>query len=354
VRDRYGSSLPFLCCDRTSFKLECNADLNLFGLVSEPPSASDWQKLNEDAQDLAALLSLFAPVAIPWQLVQACLPTVYAPLLNHWRDAQLVAQGWLQCDDAMMYHLSPSVRNFAVTTEAMQRSYCAVMAKTALQISLTITPVSTAQTIPLLPHLKEAFTTLADWLADEDLILPMIRIGQFYQDQAQFAEAEEWFLQCRAIATQRLGAMHPDVTISLNRLAGLYRLQGRYRVAEQMMLQVLEIQQWHLESEDPEIAVSLAHLAALTDLQGRIAEAEQLYLRSLMIWQRQLEPDPPEMTSSLTQLAALYVTQGRLTEAKPLLLQAVDLCQKRLGAQHPETLQVEQSLESVWEMSEAQ
>ena len=47
-----------------------------------------WQGLDESAQQVATVLSLFALVEIPWTLVEQCLPEIDAEELEEIRDQQ--------------------------------------------------------------------------------------------------------------------------------------------------------------------------------------------------------------------------------------------------------------------------
>jgi hypothetical protein len=72
-----------------------------------------------------------------------------------------------------------------------KRSFCAMMSAIALQMPTDWTLSSIKQFSATMPHLKESTTVLAAWLADEDVIKPATRLGQSYQGQSAFGEAEE-------------------------------------------------------------------------------------------------------------------------------------------------------------------
>lgn len=360
-----------------------------------------WQSLNSDAQKLAAFLSLFALAEIPWTLVQTCLPEADEEDLEHLRDAQLVSLSLLTPTKAGMYELHPLLREFFAVKrsqmpddEDMKRSFCWGMSAIDLQISLPLTIATIEQMTPLIPHLKEAITTLEPWLADSDLMKLSTWIGLFYQGQSAFEGAEKWFLHGQTIAMQRLGTSHPNVATSLNNLAELYRAQGRYEEAKPLYLQALEIYQRQLEpdllsiaqslnnlaflyysqgqyeeanpfylkaleireqrlgAEHLDVAQSLNNLAELYRSQGQYGEAEPLYLRALEIRQRQLGRDHLDAAMSLNNLAELYQSQGRYGEAEPLLLQALGIRQRQLGPPHPDVAQSLNNLAALYRLQE--
>ncbi len=71
-----------------------------------------WQALAESAQQLAAVLSLFALVEIPWRLVEQCLPEDDAEELEEIRDQVLLGANLLKRVDQGMYQLHQLLREF--------------------------------------------------------------------------------------------------------------------------------------------------------------------------------------------------------------------------------------------------
>ncbi|MEP0896887.1 MULTISPECIES: tetratricopeptide repeat protein [Leptolyngbya] len=309
-----------------------------------------WQELNEDAQRLAMLLSLFALAEIPWSLVQACLPDADEEELEDLRDQQLVNLSLLSFERDGMYQIHQLLREFFAVKrstmpeeEAMKRSFCAVMSAIAEQMPGDWTLSSIEQFSATMPHLKEATTTLEPWLVDNDIYKPATRLGQFYEGQAAFAEAEEWYLHCRSISTQRLGESHPDVATSLNNLAGLYESQGRYEEAEPLLIQALELYRSLLGETHPDVASSLNNLAGLYYSQGRYEEAEPLYVQALELRRSLLGETHPDVASSLNNLAGLYYSQGRYEEAEPLYMRSLAISERALGVSHPTTMTIRQN-----------
>jgi len=72
----------------------------------------NWQTLEEAAQQLAAVLSLFALVEIPWKLVEQCLPEVDAEDLEDIRDQALLRVNLLKRVDQGIYQLHQLLKEF--------------------------------------------------------------------------------------------------------------------------------------------------------------------------------------------------------------------------------------------------
>ncbi|MBW4528502.1 MAG: tetratricopeptide repeat protein [Phormidium tanganyikae FI6-MK23] len=305
-----------------------------------------WQELNQEAQRLAALLSLFALAEIPWSMVRSCLPESDEEELEDLRDDQLVNLSLLSFEREEVYQLHQLLREFFAAKrslmpedEEMKRSFCGVMVTIGQQIPYTMTLDTIKQFTPAIPHLKEVATTLNPWLLDEVLITPSVRIARFYEGQLEFREAEEWCEYCRVIAAQRFGDDHPNVATSLNNLAELYRLQGRYEDAEPLHKRALQIRQRQLEPDHLDVAQSLNNLALLHQLQGRYKDVEPLYRQALEIKQRQLGEDHSDVAVSLNNLAALHRLQGQYEDAEPLYKRALEIRQRQLGDDHPDVAQ---------------
>ncbi|MBD2447987.1 tetratricopeptide repeat protein [Nostoc sp. FACHB-152] len=333
-----------------------------------------WQELDEKTQLVGALLSLFAPNVIPWQLVEST-----SELLN-WAEAdlsearkQLYKRHLIQRleDKDACYQIHPLIRQFLKgklnttlkieqpkgvigffkkflnkllhqkffqinTNNKLKQAFAAAMVAKAKEIPQTMTLEFIASVQDAIPHLQEVAENFIDALRDEDLIWVFVGLGRFYNAQGLYVLAEPWHMQCLSTVKNRLGEEHPDVATSLNNLAALYDSQGRYAEAELLYLQALAMRKRLLGEEHPNVATSLNNLAALYGSQGRYAEAEPLYLQALAMRKRLLGEKHPNVAASLNNLAYLYKFQGRYSEAEPLYLQALALYKSLLGEEHPD------------------
>jgi tetratricopeptide (TPR) repeat protein len=301
-----------------------------------------WHELSESAQQLAGWLSLFAPAPIPWRLVEACVSELDSATLDALRD-ELIGLNLLRRTDEQSYQIHPLVRSFVADKlqqmteeESMKQLFCREMVAEAAQIPAIPTRQLIEEITPAIPHIAEAATTLAPWLADDDLIVPYTGISRFYQGQAAYAQALLWLEQCLQVAETRLGSNNPDVATSLNNLAYLYQLQGRYIEAEPLYVRALQIREQQLGKDHPDTALSLSNLAELYRAMGRYTEAEPLVVRSLIIRKQQLGAEHPDVATSLNNLAELYRVQGRYAEAEPLIQRSLAIREQQLGTDHPD------------------
>ncbi|MEX0268199.1 tetratricopeptide repeat protein [Leptolyngbyaceae cyanobacterium UHCC 1019] len=315
-----------------------------------------WDVLDESAQRLAALLSLFALAEIPWTLVEACLPEDDPEALEDRRDESLLNLHLLERTRQGMYQLHQLLREFFAAkreqradVDLTKQTLCRVMAAVAEPMPIVTTRSQIEQFTAVIPHLKEATTTLQPWLTDADVFKLATRIAQFYEGQVDYCQALFWYQHCRETSEDRLGSDHPDVAITLNNLAGLYRVQGRYSEAEPLHLRSLDIDQCCYGDNHPAIATDLNNLVLLYTSQGRYSEAESLHLRCLEIEKRTLGENQPRFAMGLNSLAGIYRSQGRYSEAEPLCLRALSIQEWQLGTEHPDVAQSLNNLAALYE-----
>jgi tetratricopeptide (TPR) repeat protein len=304
-----------------------------------------WEQLDEEAQELAMRLSIFAAAPVPWGLVMGCYGDVDEEDLEEWRDDELVRLHLLDRVSEGRYGLHPLIREFfavklAERSEATewQRSFARVMTAIARQIPQTVTISKQAALKEAIVHLAAA-TEYSDLLSAEnyEYMWPFTGLARFYQAQSLFIEAETYFQQCLDQSETRFGADHPDTANSLNNLALLYQAQGKYESAEPLYQRALDIRERQLGADHPDTATSLNNLAVLYKSQGKYESAEPLFQRALDINERQLGANHPSIANSLNNLAGLYDSQGKYESAEPLNRRALDIRERQLGADHPDT-----------------
>ncbi|MBW4528498.1 MAG: tetratricopeptide repeat protein [Phormidium tanganyikae FI6-MK23] len=302
-----------------------------------------WQALEESAQQVAAVLSLFALVEIPWKLVEHCLPEVDAEELEEIRDQVLLGSNLLKRVAQGMYQLHQLLRGFFASkreqradAEELQRRFYEVVIAEAERVRDKPERSLIKEATIMIAHLQATIERLIRSEQSLDLATCLNWIAELYYRQGRYAEAEPLFVRSLSIREQPLGCDHPDVASSLNNLANLYELQGRYAEAEPLLVRSLSIREQQLGHDHPNVALSLNNLAVLYNSQGRYAEAEPLLVRSLSIREQQLGHDHPNVALSLNSLGYLYYLQGRYVEAEPLWVRSLSIREQQLGRDHPD------------------
>jgi tetratricopeptide (TPR) repeat protein len=298
-----------------------------------------WEELNEEAQQLGCLLSLFALAPIPWDLVESVETGQDAEGLE---DARVKLESLHLVQGEETYRLHQLIREFFQEkleqldqADNLKKAFAAAMAAKAKQISEKPTRELIDVLSPTIPHLEEVANSLIAYLSDEDLQEHLSYLGWFYQEQGFYTQAEPWLKQCLAITQRRCGSEHIAVAFSLNNLAELYRTQGCYREAESLCVKALELRQRLLGNEHRDVAQSFNNLALIYEAQGRYREAEPMFLQALELWKHLLGKESTDVAACLNNLAWLYVSQERYSDAEPMYLQALELDKHLLGEEHP-------------------
>ncbi len=322
-----------------------------------------WNTLNDEQKELGCLLSLFAPAAIGWSLVEKVIgQSREQRILNAESQEKarirLVKSHLLQsAEDGQSFRLHPLLREFFQEkleflgdTDDLKRAYCQVLVVEAQQIPLEPTREVVEKVLPVIPHLAEVATTLHRWVEDENLFRPFVGLGSFYAGQGAYTQAQPWLEQCLAVCRERFEEEHPTVASCLNNLAYLYSSQGKYDQAEPLYKQALEMRKRLLGEEDLDVASSLNNLAGFYCSHGRYEysqgyyeysqgcyeQAELLHKRALAIREKLLGQENYYVGNSLNNLALLYSNQDKCDQAEPLYERALAIFEKELRPEHPD------------------
>lgn len=310
-----------------------------------------WRRLQENAQVLGCLLSLFALAPIPWKLVEE----------NEAKEQKkarrdLLKFYLLQRKGEEIYQLHPLLREFfqqklkgLSQAEELKRSLCRVMVAVAKKIPQKPMRESIMVFSPAIPHIADVGKNLTEYLTDEELTSPFIGLGRFYVGQAFYDQATLWLEQCLTLTLNRFDSEHPTVVTSLENLGLTYFSQGSYTKAEQLSLQALEIRQRQFgEQYHPQVAHNLNALGMIYCAQRRYKEAELFYFNALKFWLRHFGEQHLDIALSLNNIAHLYYCQERYNKAEPFFVQALELRRFMLPEQHPDVAQSLNNLAAVY------
>ncbi|OYD90280.1 hypothetical protein CDG76_31655 [Nostoc sp. 'Peltigera membranacea cyanobiont' 210A] len=310
-----------------------------------------WRRLQENAQVLGCLLSLFALAPIPWKLVEG----------NEAKEQKkarrdLLKFYLLQRKGEETYQLHPLLREFfqykltgLEQAEELKRSLCRVMVAVAKKIPQNPMRESIMVFSSAIPHIADVGKNLTEYLTDEELTSPFIGLGRFYVGQAFYDQATLWLEQCLTLTLNRFDSEHPTVATSLENLGFTYFSQGSYTKAEQLLLQALEIRQRQFgEQYHPQVAYNLNALGMTYCAQRRYKEAELFYFEALKFWLRHFGEQHLDIALSLNNIAHLYYCQERYNKAEPFFVQALELRRFLLPEQHPDVAQSLNNLAAVY------
>ncbi|MFM6896768.1 MAG: NB-ARC domain-containing protein, partial [Microcystis panniformis] len=191
-----------------------------------------WDDLSSAVQKVAMLLSLFAPVAIAWTLLEdtAKSTEITESELEEARG-QLDNSHLMQPvdEDYSFYQIHPLVREFfqqqLQAIPEINSLYRCAFVETLLTIAKTIPQTPTREIIaavtPAIPHLQLVSQTMLDDIPnpEDNLILVFLGVALFYKGQGEYDLAAVTLTKCCEEIQSRLGENHPHVAASLNNLA---------------------------------------------------------------------------------------------------------------------------------------
>lgn len=149
-------------------------------------------------------------------------------------------------------------------------------------------------------------------------------LGQLYQEQENYPEAETAYLRALLVIESLRGIVHPDVAFILHSLVNLAVDQGNYRGAVPLLerAQLIERRSYP-ELDDRSAATMLYHDADRLLEQGELAEAEALLQRALTLDEQRHGSEHPAVIDDLTLLAHVLLRQEKLAEADTLARRAL-------------------------------
>jgi tetratricopeptide (TPR) repeat protein len=176
------------------------------------------------------------------------------------------------------------------------------------------------------------------------LAIPLMRLGNLYQQQGKYAEAEPLYQRALSIWEQQWGPENLNVAWPLTSLGDLNYQQGKYAEAEPLLQHALHIREQTLGPEHPEVAYSLSGLANLYREQGKFAEAELLLQRALHIREQEQGSQHSETADTMHDLAQLREVQGNSEEARVWYARALAMYEQELGVRAPKTTKTRKRL----------
>lgn len=137
-----------------------------------------------------------------------------------------------------------------------------------------------------------------------------------FQD-ANYDEAEEWFLAAKRLATGSAPG-DPRMALTLGNLADFYHAQARDEEAEPLYWESLALLEQIDGPEAPRVGRFVADLAGFYSALDRYEEAEPLFLRALTTLEWEFGPTHLDVLIVRTGLAGLYLQQTHYAEAEAM------------------------------------
>ncbi|MEL6554865.1 MAG: tetratricopeptide repeat protein [Cyanobacteria bacterium J06621_11] len=302
---------------------------------------ASWDRLDKGVQQLAQLLSFFAPGDISWKLVEEIVAqTDFDDMDLISVRTELYQQSLLQRGDKFTLRLHPLTQKFFTAKRQQNLNQERIWQQSYIQGLLKfVSETSTVEDINLfasaIPHLTDLIERFPKEIPDEQICFLFSNVVDFYLRQIIYAKARTWAEQGMIVVKERLGEEHFLFARSLNSLASVYQAQGYYKDAKTLCLKALEINRHSLGDDHPIVATNLNNLSVICGILGSYEDAEAFSLKALKTFKSILGENHPEIAYLLNNLAIQYIEQGNYAEAESSLLKAIDIGTSDLGEEHP-------------------
>ena len=223
-----------------------------------------WERLDENAQELGCMLSLFALADIPWELVKKAyqnLPVsedgeIDLDIVEEARG-DLLDFNLLERTGERSYRIHPLIREFlwenrenSAKVDDFKQGFVNTIVDIAKQFNKLLTIQQVNNFSPIIPHIAEVENHQYCKEFDGNLLIISLRgVAEFYISQGLYKQAELYYQKCLSLTKQYYGLDHPFLSISIHNLAETSCKQGRYSEAEDLCKEALKIIKYPQEQQ---------------------------------------------------------------------------------------------------------
>lgn len=302
-----------------------------------------FQKLDDDVQNLAVTLSLFAATPIPWNIVEICFAEVNKFVLRNQRK-KLIQNSLIQIAETgrELYRLHPLIQEYlrarCVTNEnadKLKRKYCSAMLCGSNQLHQDLTREDILCLSHIVPHIEESINTwIKGFSSAENSILVCERIARFHERQGFYSKAGQLYLTCYSYVQEEFNSDRYSISKCLQNLCLNYQYQGRYSEAETYCCESLNLTRGLYKNKIcTELADGINACGRLYASQEGATEKAEAYLKESLEIRNYLlrkgnnytESDYKELADNFSDLAYIYHQKGDYESAKSAISQASNI-----------------------------
>jgi tetratricopeptide (TPR) repeat protein len=161
-------------------------------------------------------------------------------------------------------------------------------------------------------------------------------LGMIKIDQAEYAEAAEYYEKSITINQKALSVNHPHSASSYNNIGMMCQGMGEYSKALPFYEKALEIRQETLPANHPHLATSYNHIGSVYYNIDEYSKALSFYEKALELRQKTLPGNHSDWATSYNNVASAYNNMGEYSKAVSYYEKALETEQKNLPANHPD------------------
>jgi len=344
-----------------------------------------WEPLSGNAKSLALLLSVMAPTAIPWVLVERCCDTnqkVEKDSVFADQQVELLRSRFLERLDHGLYRLHPLVLSFLI---AQSHYFPAETTYWNGQLVLTVgrfckdnisQKLSNEQINfirPFIAHLDYVTQKCLDLFHGVYIFWTFTGLAFFYENQADFKVAQIWLEKCLVECSNRLGPSNSLVASSNHNLcllmltthniaeaerfcldslkgilsrrqraayistaANLFKLKGLHRHCAELNLKALRIAEEIYDKDSIDLISFLNNAGESLHDVNELSDAECCFRQILRILDLQQSYQSYGRSVTLSNLALLNMDKGNCSDAMELIKKAKKLAKSNCHDKHPD------------------
>ncbi len=179
---------------------------------------------------------------------------------------------------------------------------------------------------------------------DIDLIMWSRNVGQSYQSQTQYSQAEPYFKQAVDLAEKHdRNDWFPHELLTA---ADFFRAWGKYDEALSLANRALAIRENELGNSTDidkklDVTVCLDNIGQTDLAAAKPDQAETIYRRSLTMAEKFMSPDQSDLAPRMAGLATALRDRGKFAESESLYKQALNITEKNAGPDSRDTTDIQ-------------
>jgi CHAT domain-containing protein/Flp pilus assembly protein TadD len=146
-------------------------------------------------------------------------------------------------------------------------------------------------------------------------------LGMEYYKQGDYAQAETYWLESKAILEAVVGKEHPEYITTLNNLGTLYYTLRNFKQAEAYFLDLISIAEKVMGKEHPNYAALLNSMGLMYETMNNYTQAEVYLLEAKAIREKVLGKKHPDYALLMNDLGMLYERLGNYNQAETCYLE---------------------------------
>ncbi len=195
------------------------------------------------------------------------------------------------------------------------------------------------------PHARNCLIQIDQWkLASPESANLSKKVGKYFYDHSQFAEAEESYTQTLQIINELFGIENTFRMEICRELAKVYYQQESFEKAETLLINALDIAQKKLNPSHLRIILILSDLANVYKEKCDYEKAEKLFKRVRELLDNGRKYRNIEVLHSVAQLAQFYWHQGQYHQAETLYQNILTIVEQSYGTDHFHTAHILDSM----------